>query len=72
MKQSRLESFLEAKLNTIVGLIVSFLLGMIVYPLYGFQVTASQNLSIMAIFTVASVIRSYTIRRIFNKRTHGG
>lgn len=68
MTQSKLESLIEAKVNTVIGMVVSFVLGMYLYPMFGFNVTPAQNVTIMAIFTVVSVIRSYTIRRIFNRR----
>lgn len=68
MKQSKLESFVEAKVNMLVGMLVSYILGLIVYPIFGFNVTHTQNLTIMVIFTLASLIRTYAIRRIFNRR----
>lgn len=68
MKQSKLESFVEAKVNMLVGMLVSYILGLIVYPIFGFNVTHTQNLTITVIFTLASLIRTYAIRRIFNGR----
>lgn len=68
MKQSKLESFVEAKVNMLVGMLVSYILGLIVYPIFGFNVTHTQNLTITVIFTLASLIRTYAIRRIFNRR----
>ena len=68
MSQSRMESLVEAKVNTAIGMVVSYLLGMWLYPKFGFNVTPAQNITIMVIFTVVSVIRSYAIRRLFNRR----
>lgn len=68
MTQSRLSSLIEAVLNVAIGFVVSLVLTAIVLPAYGHQVTLSQNLQITAIFTVASIARSYCIRRWFNAR----
>lgn len=64
--QTRLESLIEALANIATGMTVSFLLGMIVYPLFGFPVTAGQNFWIVIIFTGVSLLRSYLWRRWFN------
>ena len=49
---------------------VSVALTAVVLPAYGHAVTFSQNLQITAIFTVASILRSYALRRWFNARIH--
>ncbi len=67
MKQSKFQSFIEAMYNTFVGFMISFIVGMIVYPLYGMTVTTSQNAQIVAIFTITSLLRNYIVRRWFNK-----
>jgi membrane protein implicated in regulation of membrane protease activity len=66
--QSRLESLLEAAANIATGMLVSFLLGMVVYPWFGFPVTPTQNAWIVVIFTAVSLLRSYLWRRWFNRR----
>lgn len=66
MMQTRLESLIEALANIATGMTVSFLLGMVVYPLFGFSVTAGQNFWIVIIFTGVSLLRSYLWRRWFN------
>lgn len=70
MSQSRKHSFAEACANTASGAALSYCLGLVVYPAFGFAVTAAQNLTITAIFTVASVLRSYAWRRAFNAYHH--
>lgn len=65
--QTRLESLIEALANIATGMAVSFLLGMLVYPLFGFAVTPTQNLWIVIIFTTVSLLRSYLWRRWFNQ-----
>ena len=67
MKQSKLESLVEANLNVFSGFFISW--GMwvfVVAPLYGFNNGAMTSLSITAIFTVTSLVRAYIIRRWFN------
>jgi membrane protein implicated in regulation of membrane protease activity len=77
MMQTRLESMIESVANIATGMLVSFVMGMLVYPLFGFDVSPGQNLWIVIIFTVVSFIRSYAWRRWFNGRlakrlsTHG-
>jgi hypothetical protein len=64
--QTRMGSFVEAWLNVAVGFGVSFIANLVVLPLFGFYVTASDAFGIGVIFTVISLARSYIIRRFFN------
>jgi len=66
--QSRLESVLESTANIATGMMVSFIMGMLVYPLFGFDVSPAQNFWIVIIFTIVSFARSYAWRRWFNGR----
>jgi hypothetical protein len=68
MMQTRLESLAESTLNVATGMLLSFVMGMIVYPMFGFDVSMSQNSWIVIIFTAASFARSYAWRRWFNGR----
>jgi hypothetical protein len=70
MSQTRISSLIEAVINTAVGFVISLVLTAVVLPAYGHAVTLSQNLQITAIFTVASILRSYCLRRWFNARIH--
>lgn len=65
MKQTRVVSLIEAFSNVFVGYVVAVLTQMAVFPLFGLRATLSENLAIGAIFTIVSIIRSYSIRRIF-------
>lgn len=65
--QSRKGSLIEACINVVIGYGISFTANAVVLPLYGFHISITQNLSIGAIFTVISIVRSYIIRRYFNK-----
>jgi len=64
--QSKLSSFYEAMLNTIIGYVISFIAQLIVYPMYGHSFTFGQNIQIGLIFMALSLARSYVLRRFFN------
>ena len=64
--QTRKGSLIETITNLVTGIVMSLIISHFVFPLYGFKVTLEQNFAITAIFTVASFIRSYSLRRIFN------
>lgn len=65
--QSKLFSFFEAWTNTIVGFATAYVTQVIVFPFYGIYITVQQDLQIVFIFACVSIVRSYVIRRIFNK-----
>lgn len=68
MKQSRWQSLLEAKLNTISAFFISWATMAWVIPLL-FPVTgvnASNSFGIVMVFTLISIVRNYFIRRLFN------
>lgn len=64
--QSRLHSFAEAWINTLVGYLINIGVQIIVYPIYGATFTLSQNLQLGLIFMIVSIVRSYALRRAFN------
>jgi len=65
--QSRKKSMFESIANVLVGYFVALLSQIAVFPMFGIDIPFSDNLAIGAWFTVISVIRSYAIRRWFNK-----
>lgn len=68
MTQSRLMSLVEAIANVAVGFGVAVATQIAVFPLFGLAVSLGDNLAIGCIFTMASVVRSYTLRRLFERR----
>ncbi len=70
MNQSRLSSLIESVINVSIGFVVSVLLTAWLLPAYGHAVSWAENLQITAVFTVASIARSYALRRWFNARIH--
>ena len=65
MKQSRWMSFAEAVVNVVVGYGVAVVTQMLVFPLFGMRASVSDNLLIGVIFTMVSMVRSFTLRRVF-------
>jgi branched-subunit amino acid transport protein len=63
--QSRQASFLEALTNVVAGYGVALLVQAIVYPQFGITTTIEVDALIAAIFTAASLARSYLLRRVF-------
>lgn len=63
--QSRRMSAVESVTNVVVGYLVACAAQFIVFPWFGIQATLGQNLTIGGIFTAISLVRSYTLRRIF-------
>ena len=67
MPQKRTHSAVEAATNLGVGMVVSWVLTFLVLPLWGLEPTAGQAVEITAVYTVASFVRSYAIRRVFSR-----
>ena len=58
-------SLVEAITNVAVGFLVALLTQIIVFPLFGLEVTLGENLVIGGLFTLVSICRSYALRRVF-------
>lgn len=70
MNQSRLESLIESVMNIAIGYGVALASQLLIFPLFDIHVSLTTNLWIGAWFTVISLVRSYVIRRWFNRRLH--
>src|SRR3954447_15495429 len=64
-KQTRLGSLVETLTDVFVGYSMALGANAIIFPLFGFPVSLSQNMIIVATFTILSIIRKFIIRRIF-------
>lgn len=64
--QTRLTSALEALVNVAVGFCVSLLLQVVLMDVYRIETSFTTDFQITIIFTIASLARSYFIRRFFN------
>jgi hypothetical protein len=65
MMQSPVMSLTEAVANVAVGYGVAVVVQIGVFPLFGFWPTIRQNLTLGAVFTGVSLLRSYVLRRLF-------
>jgi uncharacterized protein YacL len=65
-RQSKKHSLIESIVNVVLGLIISFLIQLWIYPLLGIPVSINQNIFITVVFFIASFIRGYIVRRVFN------
>ena len=68
--QTRLSSLIEAVINVAIGFVVSLVITAWLLPAYGHHVTWSENLQITGVFTIASIVRAYAVRRFFNQQIH--
>ena len=67
MKQSRVMSLVESVANVIVGYGVAVVTQILIFPVFGLHTTLAQNLKMGAVFTVVSIIRSFALRRLFER-----
>ncbi len=70
MAQSRLGSVVESVVNVLVGYGVAVGAQIAIFPLFGVNLPVSDNILIGLLFTAVSLVRSYALRRLFN-RLHG-
>ena len=66
-QQSRCMSMVESMANVAIGYSIAVLAQVLVFPLFGLHASLADNLAIGAIFTVVSIVRSYCLRRMFER-----
>jgi len=67
MSQSRRLSMIEAVTNVVVGYALAVITQIVAFPWFGLQVSLGDNLAIGAVFVGVSLIRSFVLRRLFNR-----
>lgn len=67
--QSKLESLYEASINIFIGFVIAFISQLVFFPIVGIEVTLDQNFILTVLFTLVSIIRTYIVRRYFNKKS---
>jgi hypothetical protein len=67
MSQSRAMSLVESIANVLAGFGVATATQSAIFPLFGLRTTLAENLVMGAIFTVVSIVRSYCLRRAFER-----
>lgn len=65
--QTRRMSFVESIVNVLIGYGVSLLSQIIIFPFFNISISLKSNIYIGLWFTVISIIRSYVLRRFFNR-----
>jgi len=68
MSQTRMSSFTESVVNMTSGYVIGVLSQIAVFPVLGVSVTMGENLILGVYFTIVSIVRSYVVRRWFNRR----
>ena len=58
-------SLVEAVTNVVVGYGLAVITQMLVFPLFGLRTSPGDHLLIGAVFTIASITRGYSLRRLF-------
>jgi hypothetical protein len=58
-------SLVEAIANVAVGYGVKMVTQILIFPVFGLHTTPAQNLKMGAVFTLVSIARSFTLRRLF-------
>lgn len=67
MTQSRRLSLVEAITNVAVGYVLAVITQIVVFPWFGIHPSLGENLAIGSIFTGISLVRSYALRRLFER-----
>jgi len=70
VRQSRWGSFIEAWINVFIGFWINYVANLLIFPLFGFHITLTENFVMGLMYTLISVARSYVIRRYFEGRIH--
>ena len=65
--QSKQMSMVEATTNVLIGYVIATAATYVILPLHGYAVTTMKALSISLAFTGISLVRSYLLRRVFNR-----
>ena len=66
--QSRRRSLLESFVNILVGYSINFTANLLIFPIFGWHISARENLTLGVIYTGISLVRSYGLRRFFNRK----
>ena len=66
--QNKKTSVVEVCVNVFSGTILSYLLTLFALPLWGININPTRALEITILYTLVALIRSYIIRRLFNRR----
>ena len=63
--QKKIHSLIESLANVAIGYFVALASQLLIFPFFNIHVTLRDNIAIGLWFTIISIIRSYTLRRLF-------
>ena len=69
--QSRRMSLIEAITNVVLGYFLAVATQIVVFPWFGLHPSLGDNLALGAVFVGISLLRSYALRRIFERWRDG-
>ena len=64
-QQTRRMSAVETTTSVVIGFAVSLALSCVVYPAFGCNFSFAENVALVWVFTIASLVRGYAVRRFF-------
>lgn len=67
MTQPRRMSFAEATANVVVGYVLAVTTQIVVFPWFGLHPSLGENLALGGVFVGISFLRSYALRRLFER-----
>lgn len=65
--QTKTTSMIESVANVVIGYGVALASQLVIFPIYDIDISLKTNIAIGIWFTLISIIRSFIVRRIFNK-----
>ena len=68
MSQPRRMSLIETTTNVVVGYVLAVATQIVVFPWFGLQPSLGENFALGLAFTSISLVRGYTLRRLFERR----
>ena len=72
LAQSKAMSFAEAVTNVVAGYGIALLTQLLLFPALGLTIAITENIVIAAVFTIVSLVRSFVLRRLFERlRSYG-
>jgi hypothetical protein len=72
LAQSRAMSFAEAVTNVVVGYGIALATQLLLFPVLGLTIAITENVVIAAMFTLVSLVRSFVLRRLFERLRQRG
>jgi hypothetical protein len=64
--QTKKQSMIEAVTNIAVGYFINIIANFLIFPVFGWELSLRDNLTIGVFYTIVSLARSYALRRFYN------